>query len=79
MALLVYAFVGSSRAIAIRPVDVASLLLESMLTNEIADFETHDYVQLAFTVTFFIGITQMALVLFRYLCWISRFKMLYLL
>ncbi|KAK7328171.1 hypothetical protein VNO77_22268 [Canavalia gladiata] len=62
---LVYAFMGSSRDIAIGPVAVVSLLLGSMLTNEISDYKSHEYLRLAFTATFFAGITQMALGVFR--------------
>ncbi|KAI4296329.1 hypothetical protein L6164_036295 [Bauhinia variegata] len=65
VAPLVYAFMGSSRDIAIGPVAVVSLLLGSMLTDEISNYKTHDYVRLAFTATFFAGITQMALGLLR--------------
>lgn len=67
VAPLVYAFMGSSRDIAIGPVAVVSLLLGSMLTDEISDYKNHDYVRLAFTATFFAGITQMALGIFRYI------------
>ncbi|KAI9120341.1 hypothetical protein K1719_007374 [Acacia pycnantha] len=65
VAPLVYAFMGSSRDIAIGPVAVVSLLLGSMLTDEISDYKNHDYLRLAFTATFFAGITQMALGIFR--------------
>ncbi|XP_028754248.1 high affinity sulfate transporter 2-like isoform X1 [Neltuma alba] len=61
VAPLIYAFMGSSRDIAIGPVAVVSLLLGTMLTDQISDFESHDYLRLAFTATFFAGITQMAL------------------
>lgn len=59
---LIYALMGSSRDIAIGPVAVVSLLLGTMLRNEI-DPKTHkaDYERLAFTATFFAGITQFTL------------------
>ncbi|KAJ7946699.1 Sulfate transporter 1.1-like protein [Quillaja saponaria] len=60
VAPLVYAFMGSSRDIAIGPVAVVSLLLGSLLTDEI-DKTSPDYLRLAFTATFFAGITQLAL------------------
>lgn len=65
VAPLVYAFMGSSRDIAIGPVAVVSLLLGTMLTDEISDYKSHDYLRLAFTATFFAGVTQMALGLLR--------------
>lgn len=57
---------GSSRDIAIGPVAVVSLLLGTLLRNEI-DPKTHplEYKRLAFTATFFAGITQAALGFFR--------------
>ncbi|KAF9611547.1 hypothetical protein IFM89_032947 [Coptis chinensis] len=59
---LIYAFMGSSRDIAIGPVAVVSLLLGTLLQNEI-DFEKYplEYRRLAFTATFFAGITEAAL------------------
>lgn len=66
MAPLVYAFMGTSRDIAIGPVAVVSLLLGTMLTDEIADSKNPDYLRLAYTATFFAGITQLALGFFRY-------------
>ncbi|EOX98847.1 Sulfate transporter 1,3 isoform 1 [Theobroma cacao] len=59
---LVYAFMGSSRDIAIGPVAVVSLLLGSLLRDEIDSSENPvDYRRLAFTATFFAGITQFTL------------------
>ncbi|KAL6511704.1 Sulfate transporter 1.3 [Orobanche gracilis] len=59
---LVYAFMGSSRDIAIGPVAVVSLLLGTMLQNEIDPVvNAHDYRRLAFTATLFAGITQATL------------------
>ncbi|KAK6940124.1 STAS domain [Dillenia turbinata] len=63
---LVYAFMGSSRDIAIGPVAVVSLLMGTLLQNEI-DPVKHpvEYTRLAFTATFFAGITQFTLGFFR--------------
>lgn len=64
---LIYAFMGSSRDIAIGPVAVVSLLLGTMLQNELDPInEKAQYQQLAFTATFFAGITQVTLGFFRY-------------
>ncbi|KAL6661439.1 hypothetical protein ACP70R_000823 [Stipagrostis hirtigluma subsp. patula] len=59
---LIYAAMGSSRDIAIGPVAVVSLLLGSLLQNEV-DHSTskEEYLRLAFTATFFAGITQATL------------------
>ncbi|KAG0453987.1 hypothetical protein HPP92_025291 [Vanilla planifolia] len=59
---LVYAVMGSSRDIAIGPVAVVSLLLGSLLQDEF-DPKTNkeEYRRLAFTATFFAGVTQAAL------------------
>ncbi|KAK6121014.1 hypothetical protein DH2020_045233 [Rehmannia glutinosa] len=62
---LIYAIMGSSRDIAIGPVAVVSLLLGSMLQNEIDPKHKLEYQRLAFTATFFAGITQLALGFFR--------------
>ncbi|XP_075493118.1 sulfate transporter 1.3-like [Primulina tabacum] len=62
---LIYAFMGSSRDIAIGPVAVVSLLLGTMLQNEIDPKNKHEYLRLAFTATFFAGITEFALGFFR--------------
>lgn len=59
---LIYAFMGSSRDIAIGPVAVVSLLLGTMLQNELDPInEKAQYQRLAFTATFFAGITQVTL------------------
>lgn len=64
---LIYAFMGSSRDIAIGPVAVVSLLLGSLLQQEIDPSENPtDYRRLAFTATFFAGITQAALGFLRF-------------
>ncbi|MCE3214892.1 Solute carrier 26 [Datura stramonium] len=63
---LVYAFMGSSRDIAIGPVAVVSLLLGSMLQQELDPVKQKlEYQRLAFTATFFAGITQILLGFFR--------------
>ena len=63
---LIYAFMGSSRDIAIGPVAVVSLLLGSLLQDEIdPETDMHNYLRLAFTATFFAGIVQAALGILR--------------
>ncbi|CAH1450569.1 unnamed protein product [Lactuca virosa] len=63
---LIYAFMGSSRDIAIGPVAVVSLLLGTMLREELDPIkQKHDYERLAFTATFFAGVTQFTLGFFR--------------
>ncbi|ONK73995.1 uncharacterized protein A4U43_C03F1710 [Asparagus officinalis] len=62
---LIYAFMGSSRDIAIGPVAVVSLLLGSLLQDEVDPSKKEEYLRLAFTATFFAGITQAALGFFR--------------
>ncbi|KAL5542848.1 hypothetical protein UlMin_010558 [Ulmus minor] len=62
---LVYAFMGSSRDIAIGPVAVVSLLLGDLLQAEIDPKNVVAYRRLAFTATFFAGLTQFALGFFR--------------
>ncbi|PIN06982.1 Sulfate/bicarbonate/oxalate exchanger SAT-1 and related transporters (SLC26 family) [Handroanthus impetiginosus] len=63
---LVYAFMGSSRDIAIGPVAVVSLLLGTLLHNEIDPVKNAvEYRRLAFTATFFAGITQATLGILR--------------
>ncbi|XP_073148156.1 sulfate transporter 1.3-like [Henckelia pumila] len=62
---LIYACMGSSRDIAIGPVAVVSLLLGSMLQNEIDPKNKVEYLRLAYTATFFAGITQFVLGFFR--------------
>ncbi|EEF28228.1 sulfate transporter, putative [Ricinus communis] len=59
---LVYAFMGSSKDIAIGPVAVVSLLLGTLLQDEIDPTKDPvNYLRLAFTATFFAGITQVTL------------------
>nr|XP_018683515.1 PREDICTED: sulfate transporter 1.2-like isoform X2 [Musa acuminata subsp. malaccensis] len=59
---LVYAVMGSSRDIAIGPVAVVSLLLGALLQNEFDPVtQKEEFRRLAFTATFFAGVTQAAL------------------
>ncbi|CAN6478093.1 unnamed protein product [Victoria cruziana] len=63
---LIYSVLGSSRDIAIGPVAVVSLLMGSLLQAEIDDKSNPvEYRRLAFTATFFAGVTQAALGFFR--------------
>ncbi|XP_054777993.1 high affinity sulfate transporter 2-like [Prosopis cineraria] len=62
---IVYAIMGSSRDMALGPVAVVCLLLGTMMTKENNDYESFDYVRLAFTATFWAGITQMAFGILR--------------
>ncbi|KAG7647187.1 putative SLC26A/SulP transporter, STAS domain superfamily [Arabidopsis thaliana] len=63
---LVYACMGSSKDIAIGPVAVVSLLLGTLLRAEIdPNTNPNEYLRLAFTSTFFAGVTQAALGFFR--------------
>ncbi|RDX72828.1 Sulfate transporter 1.3, partial [Mucuna pruriens] len=63
---LIYAVMGSSRDIAIGPVAVVSLLLGTLLQSEIdPNANQVDYQRLAFTATFFAGITQVTLGVLR--------------
>lgn len=57
---------GSSRDIAIGPVAVVSLLLGTLLQNEFDPVnDALEYRRLAFTATFFAGITQATLGVLR--------------
>lgn len=59
---LVYAVMGSSRDIAIGPVAVVCLLLGNLLQDEFdPKLDKEEYQRLAFTATFFAGVTQAAL------------------
>ncbi|OAY29234.1 probable sulfate transporter 3.3 [Manihot esculenta] len=63
---LVYAVLGSSRDLAVGPVSIASLILGSMIRQEVSP--THDpllFLQLAFSSTFFAGLFQASLGLLR--------------
>lgn len=58
---------GSSRDIAIGPVAVVSLLLGTLLQNEIDPQKNPaEYLRLTYTATFFAGITQATLGICRY-------------
>ncbi|KAF0911137.1 hypothetical protein E2562_007931 [Oryza meyeriana var. granulata] len=59
---LIYALMGTSRELAMGPVAVISLLLGTLLQEEIDPKNNPlDYRRLAFTATFFAGVTQAAL------------------
>ncbi|XP_052150108.1 sulfate transporter 1.2-like [Oryza glaberrima] len=59
---LIYALMGTSRELAMGPVAVISLLLGTLLQEEIDPKKNPlDYRRLAFTATFFAGVTQAAL------------------
>ncbi|KAK8588332.1 hypothetical protein V6N13_087265 [Hibiscus sabdariffa] len=63
---LIYAMMGSSRDLAVGTVAVASLLLGSMLGDEVNAAENPTlYLHLAFTATFFAGLFQASLGLLR--------------
>ncbi|KAJ4727424.1 sulfate transporter 3 1 [Melia azedarach] len=63
---LIYAMMGSSRDLAVGTVAVASLLIASMLGNEVnANENPKLYLHLAFTATFFAGVFQVSLGLLR--------------
>ncbi|QHN91125.1 High affinity sulfate transporter [Arachis hypogaea] len=58
---------GTSRDIVIGLVTVVSLLLGSLLSSEISDTKSHDYVRLALTAIFFAGVTKLVLGVLRYI------------
>ncbi|KAB1206931.1 High affinity sulfate transporter 2 [Morella rubra] len=63
---LIYSVLGSSRDIAIGPVAVVSILLGNRLSSEInPSTDAIEYRHLAFTATFFAGLTQFLLGFFR--------------
>lgn len=63
---LVYAIMGSSRDLAVGTVAVGSLLMASMIGNEVNATENPAlYLHLAFTATFFAGLFELALGFFR--------------
>uniref|UniRef100_A0A2P2MQS1 Uncharacterized protein MANES_02G156000 n=1 Tax=Rhizophora mucronata TaxID=61149 RepID=A0A2P2MQS1_RHIMU len=63
---LIYACMGSSRDMVIGPVSVVSLLLGTLLQREIDPIKNkEEYRRLAFTATFFAGITEVTLGFFR--------------
>ncbi|KAL3676252.1 hypothetical protein R1sor_026201 [Riccia sorocarpa] len=63
---LVYSVLGSSRDIAIGPVAVVSLVLGTLLQDEInPKKQPAEYLRLAFTATFFAGVVQAGLGLLR--------------
>ncbi|CAJ1939598.1 unnamed protein product [Sphenostylis stenocarpa] len=63
---LVYVVLGSSMDLAVGPVSIASLVLGSMITEEVSPTAEPDlFLQLALTSTFFAGIFQAALGILR--------------
>nr|GMD63340.1 probable sulfate transporter 3.3 [Ipomoea batatas] len=63
---LVYAVLGSSRDLAVGPVSIASLILGSMLRQEVSPSDDPNlFLQLAFSSTFFAGLFQASLGIFR--------------
>lgn len=65
---LVYAVLGSSKDLAVGTVAVGSLLTGAMLSKEVdAEKEPKLYLHLAFTATFFAGVLEASLGIFRFL------------
>lgn len=63
---LVYAMLGTSRDVAVGTVAVVSLLLASMLSDEVSPTTNPElYMQLALTATFLAGVFQATLGIFR--------------
>lgn len=63
---LIYALMGTSRDLAVGPAAVVSLLIGTLLQSEIDPVKNPlEYSRLAFTATFFAGITQALLGFFR--------------
>lgn len=63
---LIYAVLGSSRDLAVGPVSIASLVLGSMLRQEVSPSgEPVLFLQLALTSTFFAGLFQASLGVLR--------------
>jgi len=63
---LIYAVLGSSRDLAVGPVSIASLVLGSMLRQEVSpSAEPVLFLQLALTSTFFAGLFQASLGILR--------------
>lgn len=63
---LVYAVLGSSRDLAVGPVSIASLIMGSMLRQEVSPTKDPTlFLQLAFTSTFFAGVFQSSLGILR--------------
>ncbi|KAG0455948.1 hypothetical protein HPP92_023736 [Vanilla planifolia] len=63
---LIYSILGSSRELAIGPVSISSVVMGSMLSEAVSpEKEPFLYLRLAFTATFFAGVFQASLGLFR--------------
>ena len=67
VASLIYAMLGSSKDLAVGTIAVVSLLLGSELGEAVSPTENSElYIGLALTTTFFAGVFQAALGIFRY-------------
>ena len=62
--LIVYGIFGSSRTLGVGPVAIVSILVASSV-GEFAEMGTADYVQLALTLAFLVGVIQLGMGLFR--------------
>ncbi|XP_059637929.1 probable sulfate transporter 3.4 [Cornus florida] len=63
---LIYSALGSSRHLGVGPVSIASLVMGTMLSESVSPKDEPDlYLKLAFTATFFAGLFQASLGLFR--------------
>jgi len=64
---LIYAMLGSSKDLAVGTIAVVSLLLASLISDEVSPTENPElYIALAMSATFFAGVFQAALGIFRY-------------
>ncbi|CAL9165905.1 unnamed protein product [Musa hybrid cultivar] len=62
---LIYSVLGSSRDLACGPLSIASLVMGSMLRDVVSPEDTKEYLEVAFTATFFAGVFQAGLGLLR--------------
>lgn len=63
---LIYSLLGSSKHLGVGPVSIASLVMGTMLSETVSSTHESDlYLRLAFTATFFAGLFQASLGLFR--------------
>lgn len=75
---LVYAVLGSSRDLAVGPVSIASLVMGSMLRQQVNPVTDHVlFLQLAFTSTFFAGLFQASLGFLRSSFFTKTVKFIY--
>lgn len=64
---LIYGVLGSSRDVAVGPVSIASMIMGSMLRQQVSPLKDPIlYLQLAFSSTFFAGIFQASLGFLRF-------------